>query len=104
MTEAFNLGGGQNGAVSEYHSTWGKWPADNTAAGIAQPLSITGKYVSQVTVNNGSIEALIKGAGSAAKGIQGKTLYLGVTATGGSYSWTCRSSAEPKFLPASCRP
>lgn len=102
MTEAFNLAGGQKGAVTESKANWGSWPADNTSAGVAQPGEIDGKYVSSVTITNGVIKATIKAAGASAK-IQGKDLTLSPIETSGSYKWNCKSTAKPKFLPASCR-
>jgi type IV pilus assembly protein PilA len=108
MTEAFNLAGGQKGAVSEYHSNWGRWPADNTKAGIALSTSIRGKYVASVEINAGGADPSLgvitaTMSTSVAKGIQGKTLTMTPTATGGSYVFDCNSTAEPKYLPASCR-
>jgi hypothetical protein len=38
-----------------------------------------------------------------AKGIQGKELQLIAEDTGGAYKWNCKSNAESKYLPASCR-
>jgi type IV pilus assembly protein PilA len=103
MTEALNLAGGQKGAVSEYHSNWGSWPEDNFHAGIANATSIFGKYISAVNVRGASVIATLKSR-SVAQGIRGKHLILEVTATGGSYEWTCRSDdIDAKFLPANCR-
>jgi type IV pilus assembly protein PilA len=104
MSEAFSLAGGQKGAVSEYHSNWGKWPANNGEAGIATAASIKGNYVASVNVEtNGVVKATMKAAGSVAPGIATKTLTLTPTATGGSYQWKCATSADKKYLPASCR-
>lgn len=103
LSEAFSLAGGQKGSMSEYHSNYGKWPADNTAAGIAAANKITGKYVESVTVVNNKATAKMFGAGKVAKGVQGKTLEIIGSATEGSYSWSCTSNADAKYRPASCR-
>ena len=104
MSEAFNLAGGQKGAVSEYYSDKGVWPANNAAAGIA--TTVNGKYVDSVVVSaagtNGVITATMKATG-VAKGVQGKTLALKGTANDGSFSWECSSNADAKYLPSSCR-
>lgn len=111
MSEAFNLAGGQKGAVSEYYSDKGTWPANNAAAGIS--TTIDGKYVASVVVSagggaggaagsNGVITATMKATG-VAKGVQGKTLVLKGTANDGSFSWECSSDADKKYLPSSCR-
>ena len=104
MSEAFNLAGGQKGAVAEYHSDKGEWPTTNAQAGIASTIS--GKYVNSVTVGtNGVITATMKSSGVSA-GIKSATLTLTPTANAGSYSWACASSLtgnNAKYLPSSCR-
>jgi fimbrial protein ecpC len=104
MSEAFNLAGGQKGAVAEYHSDKGAWPASNTDAGVSS--TINGKYVDSVEITtNGVIVAKMKSTGVSA-GIQGATLSLTPTANAGSYSWACSSSLtgnSTKYLPSSCR-
>ena len=101
LAEAFSLAGGQKGSVSEFHSNNGDWPANNAAAGIASAASITGKYVSGVVVANNVVTASMRN--TVASGIKGKTLTLTGTALAGSYSWSCSSTAQPKYRPASCR-
>lgn len=104
MTEAFNLAGGQKGAVAEYYADKGQWPTSNLSAGIA--ALIDGKYVSGVVVGtNGVITATMRSAG-VSKEVQGATVTLTPTATSGSFKWACGSSLlpnSPKYLPASCR-
>ena len=103
MTEAFNLAGGQKGAVVETESNKGAWPSSNAEAGIAAASDITGKYVSSVTVGtSGVITAKMKGSNVSEK-IQSATLTLTPSKNDGSYIWTCGSSADKKYLPASCR-
>ena len=117
MTEAFNLAGGQKGAVVESKSNYGIWPANNASAGVASASKITGKYVAKVEIST-------EGAGDAAKGvikatmktkdvsnkISGAVLILTGSETEGSYTWGCKAvksdgttPLEGKFLPASCR-
>lgn len=104
MSEAFNLAGGQKGAVAEYHSDKGAWPTSNTQAGISSTIS--GKYVDSVAIGaNGVITATMKSTGVSA-GIQSATLSLTPSANAGSYSWACTSSLtgnDTKYLPSSCR-
>lgn len=105
MSEAFTLAAGQKGAVTEYHSNFGEFPAGNASAGVAD--SITGKYVSSVLISKegadkGKIVATMKGTG-VADGIKNATLTLTTTAASGSYTWECKSSAGSKYVPASCR-
>ena len=104
MTEAFNLAGGQKGAVTEYEADKGVFPTTNSAAGVAAPATINGKYVASVTIGTGgAITAQLKSSGVSA-GIQGKTLTLTPTKQSGSYTWACQSNADAKYLPAACRP
>ena len=103
MTEAFNLAGGQKGAVVESKANYGAWPTSNTSAGVASASKITGKYVKSVQIKTGGvIEATMKSSQVSEK-IQGKTLTLTPTENAGSYSWACSSTADKKYLPASCR-
>jgi type IV pilus assembly protein PilA len=101
MSEAMNLAGGAKNAVSETYANTGTWPADNTAAGMAAAATIKGKYVTQVAVAGATIVATM--GGDAHTLVAGKTLTLTGTDNGGSISWACTSTADPKYLPAACR-
>ena len=58
VSEAISLMEGQKSAVVEYYADKGKWPRNNTEAGIAAPTDIKGKYVAQVSVGpNGVLTA-----------------------------------------------
>lgn len=124
MTEAFNLAGGQKGAVAESEANYGGWPSTNKSAGIAAATEIKGKYVTNVGVGNldgtsgtnpGVIYAKL-GTTGVSSDIQEATLMLSPTKNNGSYEWTCKAfkkgtTAAPgtnadlpgKFLPSSCR-
>lgn len=117
MTEAFNLAGGQKGAVVESKSNYGAWPKDNASAGVASASKITGKYVAKVEISvdgqgdaaKGVIKATMKTTGVSSK-ISGAVLTLTGSETEGSYTWECKATKsdgttalEGKFLPASCR-
>ncbi|ENX3806687.1 pilin, partial [Neisseria gonorrhoeae] len=58
--EAILLAEGQKSAVTEYYLNNGKWPEDNTSAGVASASEIKGKYVQKVEVNNGVVTAEMK--------------------------------------------
>ncbi|ENW2874415.1 pilin, partial [Neisseria gonorrhoeae] len=67
----------------------GKWPANNTSAGVAStPSDIKGKYVKSVTVANGVVTAEMKPSG-VNKEIQGKKLSLWAKRENGSVKWFC---------------
>ncbi|ENS6219296.1 pilin [Neisseria gonorrhoeae] len=122
--EAILLAEGQKSAVTEYYLNHGKWPSDNSAAGVASsPSDIKGKYVKSVTVTNGVVTAQMKSDG-VNKEIKGKRLSLWAKRQDGSVKWFCgqpvtRANAdaakdavtadagtnkiETKHLPSTCR-
>ncbi|WP_177169568.1 pilin, partial [Neisseria gonorrhoeae] len=55
--EAILLAEGQKSAVTEYYLNHGKWPEDNTSAGVASASKIKGKYVQNVEVAKGVVTA-----------------------------------------------
>ncbi|EMT8073427.1 pilin, partial [Neisseria gonorrhoeae] len=64
VSEAILLAEGQKSAVTEYYLNHGKWPSDNSAAGVASsPSDIKGKYVQSVTVTNGVVTAQMASTG-----------------------------------------
>lgn len=101
VSEGFSLATGAKSAIAVYYGDRGSFPADNAAAGMAQPGSIRGKYVSSVTVGNtGSIDVLFSSSSNAK--ISGQTLALEVTDANGSLTWQC-GGLDDKYMPASCR-
>ncbi|HGJ8527963.1 TPA: pilin, partial [Neisseria gonorrhoeae] len=89
VSEAILLAEGQKSAVTGYYLNNGKWPSDNSAAGVASsPSDIKGKYVKQVEVNNGVVTATMKSDG-VNKEIQGKKLSLWARRENGSVKWFC---------------
>ncbi|ENS6896260.1 pilin, partial [Neisseria gonorrhoeae] len=75
VSEAILLAEGQKSAVTEYYLNHGKWPENNTSAGVASSDKIKGKYVKSVTVAKGVVTAEMKSDG-VNKEIQGKKLSL----------------------------
>lgn len=109
VSEAFSLAEGQKSAVTEYYADKGAWPANNSAAGVADKGDIKGKYVESVEIttanSTGYITAKMKGSG-VNEDIKGKTLVLKAIKEKGSFKWECdtTSSIATKFLPSVCRP
>ena len=105
VAEGMSLSGAAKTGVAEFWSNYSRMPASNTSAGIAQPASINGNYVSQVDVNStGQIVALYSGPKVNAK-ISGKDLILSPITNAGSINWTClaTSTIPAQYLPATCR-
>ncbi|HFA7049195.1 TPA: pilin [Neisseria gonorrhoeae] len=121
--EAILLAEGQKSAVTEYYLNNGKWPKDNTSAGVASASKIIGKYVKSVTVANGVVTAQMKSDG-VNKEIKDKRLSLWAKREDGSVKWFCgqpvtrtkadaddddvtddknNNGIETKHLPSTCR-
>ncbi|EMT2111590.1 pilin, partial [Neisseria gonorrhoeae] len=88
VSEAILLAEGQKSAVTEYYLNHGKWPENNTSAGVASSSDIKGKYVQSVTVANGVVTAQMASTG-VNKEIQGKKLSLWGRRQDGSVKWFC---------------
>ncbi|EMU4288237.1 pilin [Neisseria gonorrhoeae] len=88
VSEAILLAEGQKSAVAGYCPNHGKWPKDNTSAGVASSSSIKGKYVKSVTVAKGVVTAQMASTG-VNKEIKGKKLSLWAKRQDGSVKWFC---------------
>ncbi|ENS6757403.1 pilin [Neisseria gonorrhoeae] len=89
VSEAILLAEGQKSAVTEYYLNHGKWPSDNSAAGVASSAAdIKGKYVESVTVAKGVVTAQMKSDG-VNKEIKNKKLSLWARRENGSVKWFC---------------
>ncbi|EMT4306721.1 pilin, partial [Neisseria gonorrhoeae] len=75
-------------ALTGHYPNNGKWPEDNTSAGVANPTEIKGKYVKSVTVAKGVVTAEMASTG-VNKEIQGKRLSLWAKRQDGSVKWFC---------------
>ena len=119
VTEGLNLASDLKAAVAETFAQTGSWPANNSALGIDQTKS--GKYVTDVSVNGGSI-VINYGGPQGNTNIVGKKLVLEPrTSPNGDVIWNCgfkaavgsalatqgaagsTSNIQPKYLPNACR-
>ncbi|EMT6373719.1 pilin [Neisseria gonorrhoeae] len=108
-------------AVAGYCPNNGKWPEDNTSAGVASASEIKGKYVKSVTVTNGVVTAQMKPSGVNNE-IKDKRLSLWGKRQDGSVKWFCgqpvqrgagaanddvaadaTAGIDTKHLPSTCR-
>ena len=102
MSEAFTLGSGLKTSVGEICNTDGTCTgADSNTSGLPIATTVKGKYVSQVDIEDGTISATM--GGQSTSKILGQTVYLTPETNDGSLEWRCSSTAENKYLPASCR-
>ncbi|HEZ2350440.1 TPA: pilin [Neisseria meningitidis] len=93
VSEAILLAEGQKSAVTEYYLNHGKWPGNNSSAGVATSADIKGKYVEKVEVKNGVVTATMLSTG-VNKEIQGKKLSLWAKRQDGSVKWFCGQPVE----------
>ncbi|HFB9236865.1 TPA: pilin [Neisseria gonorrhoeae] len=108
-------------AVAGYCPNHGKWPKDNTSAGVANPTEIKGKYVESVTVEKGVVTAKMLSSGVNNE-IKNKKLSLWAKREAGSVKWFCgqpvkrngdnddvnadgtdNKKIDTKHLPSTCR-
>ncbi len=105
VTEGLSLASAGKTAVSEYFSSKGVLPTNNSQAGMAVAADIGGHNVQSVTVSAGGVITI---AFSGAPAILNSTLALTPTTAGGGIMWTCSltgagATLEGKYRPSSCR-
>lgn len=101
VTEAIGFAAAAKTAVSEHVLTRDDWPANNSAAGLAEKISST--VVSDVQAVEKVITVTLSSAGlGEANG--GEFTLTGTTAGTAGVSWECKPTTVPsKFMPSSCR-
>ncbi|WP_126536211.1 pilin [Aerosticca soli] len=103
VAEGMSLATGAKAAIWDFVSNTGRYPPNNTSAGLASSGSITGSYVSGVDVTSGKVTVAFQGA-KASTLIHDQTLVLSPVTHSGSIAWTCApSTLDGKYLPSSCR-
>jgi len=115
VSEGMNLADGAKTAVSEYYNNKGTWPTANQSAGLAAPVSINGKYVSQVNAAGGTIVATFSNTAprDANSKINTNVIVLSPTDTSGTITWNCKKGSggasgkgtyvAEAYLPTACR-
>ncbi len=110
VSEGMSLLDGSKTAVAEFYSNRGHFPTNNSSAGLAKDTSISGNYVSKVTVASGLITATFSKTSpqKANDVIDTLALVLSPATTAGGTQWSCTSTAgttiPDKYLPSQCRP
>jgi type IV pilus assembly protein PilA len=97
-------------ALGDFYNNRGYFPTTTASAGLAQPKSIVGKYVSQVdgTATPGKIAVTYGGGYVNSKIVNSILAYSAATNGQATITWSCRSSATGtnlpnKWLPVVCR-
>ena len=132
VTEGLNLAGAVKASVAEFYANRGEWPEDNETAGIVDdagdPTTPSGKYVSDIQVEDGTIHITYGGQANAnIRDSATNTLSLRPRISGNDdVIWLCgyndgtgadpalddpdsgasavdATTISPKYLPQSCR-
>ena len=103
VTEGLNLSSSARVAVSDFYMNTGRWPSDNSEAGLAIPTEIIGDFTAQVAVADNVIN--IQYGMRAHAEISGQSVTLTGVANNGSIGWDCASAGviEDQNLPGACR-
>ena len=104
VTEGLNLASGSKVAVAEYYQNTGDFPSGNSQAGVPAADTITGNYVSSVTIGNANGQITVVYGSGAHANIDGKNLILAAGSGTGSVTWDCTlGDVEDNYRPSSCR-
>ena len=99
VSEGLTLAGGAKASVTEYFSSQGKFPLNNSSAGLAAANAIKGNAVTQVAVANGKITITYND-----KVTNNATLELSPTTGAGGVQWSCKGGTViAKYRPSNCR-
>ena len=103
VAQGMALADGAKTAVTGYATEHeGQMPADNSAAGLSSPDSISGIYVTQVEVRNGEI--VVTYGNRANTRLSNGHLLLQPQVAAGHLYWSCSSDDIPdRYLPMACR-
>ena len=102
VAEALSLAGPARSAVAERWNEGAGLPADNAAALLPAPASISSESVEEVRVVNGQVQ--VKFRASAPFGLAGGRVVLSPTTGSGRIDWVCSSPDLPaRYLPPTCR-
>jgi len=104
VSEGSSLADGVKTAVGEFVNNRGRFPPNNQSAGLAAAGSISGEYVSTVTITDGLIQADYGGAkANATLTASTGTLDFSPVTNAGSIEWHCLSDKlKQKWCPSSC--
>lgn len=104
VSEGATLVDGAKIAQSEFYSNTGHFATNPASAGLPIAASITGKYVTGVSITGTAGQIVATFGNQANDAIKGKTFVLSAITSTGSTSWTCtKSTVDNKYLPSSCR-
>ena len=103
ISEGLNMAGAAKLAVAETYDSTGVLPPANSDAGLPSATSITGSYVTSITVNTGVVDILYNTSVGGNPTANGTTMTLDPSTSEGSMMWDCSGTMANKYRPANCR-
>ncbi|MDH3637631.1 MAG: pilin [Gammaproteobacteria bacterium] len=110
VSEGMQLSAAAKLGVAEFVESEGVWPTTNNLAGVASASSIYGNYTASVTVGGSGVitilyDDVVANGVDAPTEVEGDTMVLTPTTTGGSITWDCvtGSTVLARYRPANCR-
>ena len=109
VSEGLNMAGAAKLAMAETYDSDGAIPDNNALAGLPTNTSITGNYVTSITLasvgdGTGTVSILYNSSVGGNPTANTGTLVLTATPTEGSMQWACTSAdIVNKYLPSNCR-
>jgi type IV pilus assembly protein PilA len=108
VAEGLNLGGSAKLAVSETYDSEGSFlSASNQSYGLPAAISITGNYVTSITVGASGLVTILYNNGNlgGTPPADNKVMVLTPTPNAGSMQWACNSGSTmpAKYRPSVCR-
>ena len=106
VAEANSLADGLKIQIGDIFADEGTLASMNSGSfGIPLAASVTGKYVSEVGISAGKIQAILGNAAN--QKVSGQTLVLSPILTSGTIQWNCNATAgtniDVRYLPKACR-
>jgi type IV pilus assembly protein PilA len=99
VTEGLTLAAAAKTGVSEFRSSEGDWPTNNSSIGLPAADDIKGEAVKSVEVSAGKIEITYGPTVD-----EDKTIILSPVAEAGSITWSCdQGTLADNYRPANCR-
>lgn len=102
VAEGITLAAGAKSSVTEFYSSMGRFPTNNTSAGLAAGTAIKGNAVTSVEVGTGGLITITYND----KVTNGSALALSPVTSAGSVIWVCKgtgTAVDVKFRPSNCR-
>lgn len=99
VAEGLALANGAKIAITDYYSTFGKYPIDNADVGIMQASSIHSDSVNSIAVSTSKVIITYN-----TKVVSGTTLEIAGIMLGSSIQWSCAGGTVPaQYRPSNCR-